>query len=104
VTGEPEPEEAGKSKGTMVSSTRTLCLAAAFLALSCSAYDNNAPGSRLPVLGWSSWVALGPSDQHPIFDYCDEAAVKAAADAFAKVTTHETPLPSPTTAPPLPPM
>lgn len=47
-----------------------------------TAYDNGAPGSRLPVLGWSSWVALGPGAQHPVFDYCDEAGVKAAADAF----------------------
>ena len=49
------------------------------------AYNNGAPGSRLPVLGWSSWVALGPGSAHPIFDYCDEASVKAAADAFVAV-------------------
>lgn len=57
----------------------------AFLVLglpAISAYDNGAPGSRLPVLGWSSWVALGPGGSHPIFDYCDEASVKAASDAF----------------------
>jgi hypothetical protein len=36
-------------------------------------------------MGWSSWVALGPDGQHPIFDYCDEASVKAAADAFEVV-------------------
>lgn len=46
------------------------------------AYDNGAPGSRLPVLGWSSWVALGPGSDHPIFDYCDEFSVKSASDAF----------------------
>eukprot|EP00658_Telonema_sp_P-2_P058724 TRINITY_DN4726_c0_g1_i4.p1 TRINITY_DN4726_c0_g1~~TRINITY_DN4726_c0_g1_i4.p1 ORF type:complete len:401 (-),score=73.61 TRINITY_DN4726_c0_g1_i4:40-1242(-) len=55
------------------------------IATICKAYDNQAPGSRLPVLGWSSWVALGPGGQHPIFDYCDEASVKAAADAFVEV-------------------
>ena len=49
---------------------------------SAFAYDNGAPGSRLPVLGWSSWVALGPGDEHPIFDFCDEHSVKAASDAF----------------------
>ena len=32
------------------------------------AYDNNAPFSRLPTLGWSSWVSLGPGAEHPIFD------------------------------------
>jgi len=46
------------------------------------AYDNGAPGSRLPVLGWSSWVGLGPLGEHPVFDYCDEASVKQAVDAF----------------------
>ena len=47
-----------------------------------TAYDNGAAHSKLPPLGWSSWVALGPGDQHPVFDYCDEASVKAAIDAF----------------------
>ena len=46
------------------------------------AYDNGAAHSKLPPLGWSSWVALGPKDQHPIFDFCDEESVKAAIDAF----------------------
>eukprot|EP00943_MAST-04B_sp_MAST-4B-sp1_P000007 g7.t1 len=46
------------------------------------AYDNGAKHSKLPPLGWSSWVALGPGDEHPIFDYCDEDSVKAAIDAF----------------------
>lgn len=31
--------------------------------------------SRLPTLGWSSWVALGPGAEHPIFDFCDEQSV-----------------------------
>jgi len=63
-----------------------LILLVAFIAMhQVSAYDNGAPGSRLPVLGWSSWVALGPGAEHPIFDYCDEASVKAAADAFVAV-------------------
>ena len=49
------------------------------------AYDNGAPGSRLPVLGWSSWVALGPGSNHPIFDYCDEFSVKQSSDAFVSL-------------------
>jgi len=60
-------------------------LVLALLAPLVSAYDNGAPGSRLPVLGWSSWVALGPDSAHPIFDFCDEDSVKAAADAFVAV-------------------
>ena len=52
-----------------------LILLVAFIAMhQVSAYDNGAPGSRLPVLGWSSWVALGPGAEHPIFDYCDVCA------------------------------
>ena len=51
------------------------------------AYDNGAPNSRLPPLGWSSWVALGPDadTDHaatPVFDFCDEVSVKASMDAF----------------------
>lgn len=46
------------------------------------AYDNGAPSSRLPPVGWSSWVALGPDAQHPIFDFCSEASVKLAVDAY----------------------
>lgn len=57
-------------------------LSAALVVAAATAYDNNAPHSRLPVLGWSSWVALGPSDEHPIFDYCDEFSVMSAIDAF----------------------
>ena len=53
------------------------------------AFDNGAPHSRLPALGWSSWVALGPGDDHPVFDYCDENSVKAAADAFMEVGLYE---------------
>jgi len=49
------------------------------------AYDNGAPHSRLPPLGWSSWEAFGAGTQHPVCDYCDENSVKAAVDAF-----HET--------------
>ena len=49
------------------------------------AYDNGAPHSRLPALGWSSWVSLGPGAEHPIFDYCDEENVKHAMDAFHEV-------------------
>lgn len=46
------------------------------------AYDNGAPNARLPTLGWSSWVALGPPGSDPIFDYCDEFSLKATVDAF----------------------
>jgi len=49
------------------------------------AYDNGAPNSKLPVLGWSSWVALAPGAEHPIFDYCDEDSVKHAIDAFVEL-------------------
>jgi len=57
------------------------------LALGIAAYDNGAPHSRTPPLGWSSWVSLGPgwdTDEAgaPIFDFCDEASVKASADAL----------------------
>ena len=50
-------------------------------------YDNGAPHSRLPPLGWSSWVGLGrqwpgPEAQAPEFDFCDEASVKLSVDAF----------------------
>ena len=54
-----------------------------------AAYDNGSPNSRLPVLGWSSWVALGPGAEHPIFDYCDEQNVKNAIDAFFEVGLHD---------------
>lgn len=50
------------------------------IALASLAYDNGAPHSRLPPLGWSSWVALGPNGHHPIFDYCDEASVRRSID------------------------
>ena len=46
------------------------------------AYPNGAPNARLPTLGWSSWIALGPDGQAPVFDFCDEQSVKASADAF----------------------
>ena len=60
------------------------CLA--LLALSAAhGYDNGSPNSRLPVLGWSSWVALGPGAEHPVFDYCDATNVKNAIDAFFEV-------------------
>jgi alpha-galactosidase len=51
------------------------------------AYNNGAPHSKLPPLGWSSWVALGPDADKdeakaPIFDFCDEASVMASIDAY----------------------
>lgn len=67
-----------------------MSFSACFAALLASApaalaYDNDAPNSKLPPMGWSSWVALSPLGQHPIFDYCDEGSVKAAADAFIEL-------------------
>eukprot|EP01060_Flectonema_neradi_P019646 TRINITY_DN268_c0_g3_i1.p1 TRINITY_DN268_c0_g3~~TRINITY_DN268_c0_g3_i1.p1 ORF type:complete len:410 (+),score=98.09 TRINITY_DN268_c0_g3_i1:85-1314(+) len=53
------------------------------------AYNNGAPHSRLPPMGWSSWVALGPGPAHPIFDYCDEASVKNAVDAYLAVGLYD---------------
>ena len=54
--------------------------------LPCSvAFNNGAANSRLPPLGWSSWVALGNGSEHPVFDYCEEESVKRAADAFVTV-------------------
>ena len=52
------------------------------------AYDNGAPHSRMPPLGWSSWNALGSYDAAtntggmPQHDYCDAAGIKATIDAF----------------------
>ena len=48
-------------------------------------YDNGSPHSRLPPLGWSSWVALGPGAEHPIFDFCDEASVMKSIEAFHNI-------------------
>ena len=45
-----------------------------------AAYDNGAPRSRLPPLGWSSWEAFGPGTEHPIRDYCDRNSVMARFD------------------------
>ncbi len=86
-------------------------LVVACIASTTFAYDNNAPHSLLPPLGWSSWVALGPGENpyiitagsplqtisyssitgadHPIFDFCDEFSVKAAADAFVDVGLYD---------------
>jgi hypothetical protein len=68
---------------------KMIALALLFLAAGVAAYDNNAPGARLPTLGWSSWIGLGPNGQHPVFDYCDEASVRAAADAFVEIGLYE---------------
>ena len=64
-------------------------VAAALLVAAALGYDNDAPNSLLPPLGWSSWVALGPAADHPIFDFCDEFSVKAAADAFVEVGLYD---------------
>ena len=82
------------------------CAVVALLFTAVLAYDNEAPNSLLPPLGWSSWVALGPGAEHPVFDYCDEFryfwyqvavlfwvscgfSVKAAADAFVEVGLYD---------------
>ncbi|CAE7450971.1 agaA [Symbiodinium pilosum] len=57
-------------------------------------YDNGAPHSRLPPLGWSSWVGLGrqwpgPGGQAPEFDFCDEVSVKLSVDAFHEVGLYD---------------
>eukprot|EP00440_Ansanella_granifera_P031133 gb/GFBE01033808.1/.p1 GENE.gb/GFBE01033808.1/~~gb/GFBE01033808.1/.p1 ORF type:complete len:444 (+),score=87.29 gb/GFBE01033808.1/:1-1332(+) len=61
---------------------------------SALAYDNGAAHSRKPPLGWSSWVALGPKwpgpeAQEPVFDFCDEASVKASIDAYHEVGLYD---------------
>tara|TARA_Y100000780_G_C13510191_1_gene349619 strand:- start:93 stop:509 length:417 start_codon:yes stop_codon:yes gene_type:complete len=61
---------------------RSLIVALAASAVAVRAYDNNAPYSKLPPMGWSSWVALGPGADHPVFDFCDEGSVRRAIDAF----------------------
>jgi hypothetical protein len=55
---------------------------AAALPLCTMAFNNGAPFSRLPPMGWSSWDALGPGADHPVRDFCDTVSVKAAADAY----------------------
>lgn len=57
-------------------------------------YPNGAPHSQKPPLGWSSWVSLGPhwdgpEGEAPIFDFCDEASVKASVDAFLETGLYE---------------
>eukprot|EP01052_Picozoa_sp_SAG31_P051198 SAG31_NODE_12045_length_974_cov_1.456000_1_plen_179_part_01 len=60
-----------------------VAVAAAALMLGRGAgYDNGAALSRTPMLGWSSWVALGPGSAHPRLDFCDAASIMAAADAM----------------------
>jgi|EP01046_Picozoa_sp_COSAG06_P050570 alpha-galactosidase len=54
------------------------------LAGRASGYDNAAPLSRTPMMGWSSWVALGPGSSHPELDFCDAASIMAAADAMVQ--------------------
>ena len=65
-----------------------VCGMLAVLAPAISGYDNGSPHSRLPPLGWSSWVALGPGAKHPIFDFCDEFSVLQSIDAFLEVGLH----------------
>jgi alpha-galactosidase len=53
------------------------------------AFDNGAPHSRLPPLGWSSWDALAAGADHPIRDFCDTVSVKAAADAYIEAGLYD---------------
>lgn len=66
---------------------RTTLLAA--LCSGALSYDNGAPNARLPTLGWSSWIALGPGADDPVFDYCDDFSIRAAADAFVEVGLYD---------------
>mmetsp|Transcript_3652 Transcript_3652/g.9266 ORF Transcript_3652/g.9266 Transcript_3652/m.9266 type:complete len:509 (+) Transcript_3652:53-1579(+) len=64
------------------------------LVLPAAAYNNGAPHSRMPPLGWSSWVALGKgwdteAASAPEFDFCDEVSVKASIDAFHSVGLYD---------------
>jgi len=62
-----------------------LRVGALLVAARVQAYPNGAPNARLPTLGWSSWIGLGPGAEHPVFDYCDASGIMAAADAFIEV-------------------
>jgi alpha-galactosidase len=73
---------------------RITCLLLVGSAGLVAGYDNGAPNSKMPPLGWSSWVALGPNMDSPeapapIFDYCDEVGVKAAIDAYIEVGLYD---------------
>lgn len=59
-----------------------LPLLLALLPAPAAAYDNAAPGSRLPPLGWASWGSLGAGASHPYFDYCDQPSIIHAMDAM----------------------
>jgi len=66
----------------------SLCVLVVFF-VRVFAYDNGAPNSRLPALGWSSWVALGEGAHHPKFDFCDEFSVMNSIDAFHAVGLYD---------------
>ena len=71
-------------------STMALFATASFLLVAAAhAYDNGAPNARLPTLGWSSWVGLGPAASNPVFDFCDEFSIRAAVDAFVEVGLYD---------------
>ena len=57
----------------------------------CSAYDNGAPNSKLPPMGWSSWVALSgdPAGCGHAFDYCSDRSVRQAAQDFHTVGLYD---------------
>lgn len=65
-------------------SRRWHCSGARFIAESgrCTTVTKTAP---LDTYNRSSWIALGPGAEHPVFDYCDDAGIRAAADAFIDV-------------------
>lgn len=84
----------------MAPSTIALALTTALAGLA-SAYDNGSP-ARLPPMGWSSWIALGPGATPPIFDYCDEFSVKASVSANPPSIRAFQGLQADNTSPPLP--
>jgi hypothetical protein len=92
----------------------TVLLLTAPLPRGVRAFNNGAPHSRLPPLGWSSCQsppsdlcfpvtharahtdvspsagdALGAGDDHPVRDFCDTVSVKAAADAYVEVGLYD---------------
>ena len=68
-----------------------LLLLPQLLAGCCLAYDNGAPNSRFPPMGWSSWVALSgdPAGCGHAFDYCSDRSVRQAAQDFHTVGLYD---------------
>ena len=71
-----------------------LCAAVVCCGVLVRAYDNGAPLSRMPPLGWSSWNSLGPNWSGatagaPQHDYCDAASVMQSIDAYIDVGLYD---------------